>query len=213
MIDHPMTTRGILPVCGLADSRTKRQLLDALLDPDTERCGRTTTQFAELDGVDSSNEPIRRAIRDFVPMGVLTPSNWDKANTPIPHYELADTPVVETLQAMDLERYLVAMTPDSRRKLIKWVLLEADAEHAYSKNEMGKATTVSNRALSEHVDGSDDGCDLVSLGLFETTEGTRSTRFVPNRESEFANRLITLNEAIATVSEYRIENYPEWFDA
>jgi hypothetical protein len=75
----------------------------------------------------------------------------------------------------------------TRRKLIDWVLDDADPDRKYYKSDVGEAIGIKRQTVADHIDV------LVDFGLVEQ-HGERKPRYSPNADSPLLAGLRDLSE-------------------
>lgn len=174
----------VLPVVELFADSTRRQIIDFALDSDPDEWYRT----GEItDHTDVSRESVRKALPPLVAYGILDVRD-PEAN--IPHYRVAETPVVDLLHEWTGYPLLELFHFTGAQKLVTFFLARADPDESYSQNAIQQQSPVGYDAVANHVD------TLVDAGLVDAVDGTRSTEYRLDPESDIYAYLRTLNETI-----------------
>lgn len=153
-------------------------------------------QPAEItDGIDVSGETLRKQADVLVEFGVLDLKSQDAQ---IPHYRLADSPVVSLLDSWnghELYDLFKGKNRDKKqgngpRKLVEFFLTQADPDESYSYNRVDEESGINYRTVSGHMS------TLVDAGLVVEVEGKQDTEYQLDADSAIYEFLFELNEKI-----------------
>jgi hypothetical protein len=182
----------IVPVVELFHSKTYCEVLDYALDELSHDEWVPTRIIRE--NVDASRESLRKSLPPLVAYGVLDVKDPD---APIPHYRLAETPVVNRLQqwqsntsSVDLLN-LFAYT--GRGRLVEFFLTAADPDESYSLSAIADTGIVGYSSARDYIE------DVVTVGLVEAVDGTRGTECQVDTNHPLYDFLTELNNAIHDV--------------
>jgi len=185
----------------LFSSESKRHLIQAVLDGEIEQGQKY--RIGELaDSIGKSKNSIRPLIEtgptrigDLVLFGVFEPTHEPTQQPNIPHYRVRDdSPVVELLEQWDGYPLFDLFHTSGSQDLVSFFLLEGDGD-AWSFNQIQNNAPITYHSCRKYMDM------LVESGLVTTEEGTRTTRYRLDTDSEMWQFLAQLNTAIMDIAD------------
>jgi DNA-binding transcriptional ArsR family regulator len=167
----------------------------ALTDADPERWY-TTGDIDSIVEYQAVSETITTEDLNLIEAGILDTKHELGSEPPnIPHYRVSDSPVMALLRSWDGVPLTELLDTQGARKLVSYLLTDADPQRAYSINDFRSDTPLGWKVVSSHID------ELVEVGLVEEVEGPRSTRYRVDRDSALYQFFHQLNETLVETAE------------
>lgn len=182
-----MSDRQTLPVIEMVRGQTRLKLVAGVLGELDETEWYRSGQLA--DRLDTSQESLRKHLPPLVSFGCYEVRDPEAK---IPHYRVADSPVVALLgEYHDSETPPLTELLDTTpiRVLTEFFLIRADPEQSYSRNKLQQITEAGFHGIKNNIDR------LVEAGVLDTVEGTRGTEYRVVPDSPVVRFLMQLNEA------------------
>lgn len=194
-----------LPVVELFNTDTRRDVIDWILSQtDTDESHRLGDL---VDPVGKSRESLRKEIGarsvggeartpPAIAFGLL---DVHDPTADIPHYTVADSPVISLLDDWDGYPLTELFGLTSRQRLVGFYLDTADPTESYSMTGLSKESPVGYEGVRDNID------ILVAAGLVREVKGKRGTEYQVATDSEIYAYLRELNEAVVVAYENRTE--------